>query len=221
MDIIEAIKTRKSIRDFKPDSVPKEILKEILTVSTRSPSAMNTQPWEFIVITGDTLDKIRDGNVKEVNAGKEPNPELTFVRWPSDSIYRTRQVDLAKELFKLMDIKRDDKQKRLEWMNLGFRYFNAPAAVILTVDRCLHEVESSIDVGLVVQSICLAALKYGLGTCIANQGVMYPDVLRKFVDIPESKRLMVSIAIGYPNPDFPANRLETTREPLENIITWS
>ena len=45
MDIVEAIQQRKSIRAFKPDPVPKEILKEILELALRAPSWANTQPW--------------------------------------------------------------------------------------------------------------------------------------------------------------------------------
>ena len=76
------------------------------------------------------------------------------------------------------------------------------------------------DIGSLMQSICLAALKYGLGTCIAKQGVYYPDVLRKIAGIPESKRIVIAIAIGTPDWDFPANAVETDREPPEAITTW-
>jgi len=220
MNIVEAIKTRKSIRNFKPDPVPKEILKEILEIASLAPSAMNTQPWEFIVLSGDVLENIRRGNVEMLNSGALPNPEHSVVGWPSDSVYRRRQVELAKQLFNLMDIPREDKKKRAEWMERGFRYFDAPAAIIVLTDRSLSEAGPLMDVGAVMQNICLAALNYGLGTCIEDQGVMYPDVVRKFADISESKRIIIAIAIGYPNWDFPANRVESTREPVESITTW-
>ncbi|MFA4911807.1 MAG: nitroreductase [Desulfobacteria bacterium] len=220
MDIVEAIKTRKSIRNFKPDPVPKETLREILEIASRAPSAMNTQPWEFIVLSGDVLENIRRGNVEKLNSGALPNPEHSVVGWPSDSVYRQRQVELAKQLFQLMDIQREDKKKRAEWMERGFRYFDAPAAIIALSDRSLSEAGPLMDVGAVMQNICLAALNYGLGTCIEDQGVMYPDVVRKFADISESKRIIIAIAIGYPNWDFPANRVESNREPLESITTW-
>jgi hypothetical protein len=48
-------------------------------------------------------------------------------------------------------------------------------------------------------------MHYGLGTCIQDQGVMYPEVLRKLCNIPETKQIIIAIAIGYPNWDFPAN----------------
>ena len=50
MNVIEAIKTRKSIRGYRPDPVPREVLRDILEVAGRSPSAMNSQPWEFVVL---------------------------------------------------------------------------------------------------------------------------------------------------------------------------
>ena len=220
MDVVEAIKARKSIRAFKPDPVSKDVLREILEAAGRAPSAMNTQPWEYAVIGGDVLENVRKGNVEKLNSGESPNPEHLVIGWPRDSVYRERQVDLAKQLFKLMDIPREDKEKRAQWMERGFRFFDAPAAIILLTDRTLSESGPLLDVGAVMQNICLAALNYGLGTCIEDQGSMYPDVLRKYVDIPESKRIIICIAIGYPDWDFPANKVETVREQVENITTW-
>ena len=76
------------------------------------------------------------------------------------------------------------------------------------------------DIGTIIQTICLTALNYSLGTCVEDQGIAFPEVVRKFTGIPQSKRLMICIAIGYPDWDFPANKLESTREPLENVVTW-
>ena len=140
--------------------------------------------------------------------------------WPNDSVFRERQVELAKQLFLLMEIQREDKKKRAQWMERGFRYFDAPAAIIIMTDRSLSETGPLLDIGAVMQNICIAALNYGLGTCIEDQGVMFPQVLRELVPIPESKRIIIAIAIGYPNWDFPANKVESTREPVENITTW-
>ncbi len=220
MDVTEAVKKRKSIRGYKSDPVPKEILEHILDLASRAPSAMNTQPWEFTVLAGDVLENVRRSNVELLNSGTPPNPEHVVVDWPRESIYRQRQVDLAKQLFKLMDIAREDKQKRAEWMERGFRYFDAPVVVIVSVDRCLSESGPLIDLGAVIQTICLMALHFGLGTCIEDQGVTYPQVLRKYAQIPDSKRIIMAIAIGYPDWDFPANKVETEREPINNITAW-
>lgn len=220
MDIIEAIKTRKSIRAFISKKVPKNVIEDILNIAGRAPSAMNTQPWEFTVITGDILDKIRSAVIKKLNNKEPMQPEHLVVGWSHESIYRTRQVELAKKLFKLMDIQREDKEKRAEWLERGFRFFDAPAVIILMTDRSLTESGPLLDVGAVMQNICLAALHFGLGTCIEDQGILYPEVVREMAGIPESKRIVISIVIGYPDPDFPANQIVTDRESADRLTTW-
>jgi len=219
MNILEALHARKSIRGYKPEPVPRGILREILDIATRAPSTMNTQPWEITVVTGKVLDNIRQGNIEMLTSGAVPHAETRFS--PFEGEYRQRQVDLAIELFRLMGIAREDKEKRAEWMQRGFRFFDAPAAIILSMDRSLDESPLNLlDIGAIMQTICLTALNYGLGTCIEDQGIMFPEVVRRFTAIPESKRMVICIAIGYPNWDFPANKLESTREPLESFVTW-
>ena len=218
MDIIEAIRSRKSIRGYKPDPVPQEVLREILDIAICSPSAMNTQPWEITVVTGEVLDNIRWGNIKMLNSGVTPTAEISH---KFEDKYRQRQVDLAIQIFRIMDIAREDKAKRAEWMQRGFRFFDAPAAIILSIDRSLDESTISlVDIGAIMQTISLVALNYGLGTCIEDQGIMFPEIVRGFTGIPESKRLVISIAIGYPDWDFPANKLEAKREPVESVVSW-
>ena len=218
MDVVDAIRSRKSIRGFKPAPVPKEVLWEILDIVRRTPSARNTQPWNITVVAGEVLDNIRQGNIEMLAGGVEPNPD--FPRKPYEGIYRQRQVDLAIQIFKLMDIAREDTAKRDEWRERGFRFFDAPAVIILSIDRSVDKTLSLLDIGAFVQTICLAALNYGLGTCINNQGLMFPEVVRKYAHIPESRLIVTSIAIGYPDWGFPANKLETERESLENLVTW-
>jgi nitroreductase len=220
VNIIEAIRMRKSIRDFKPDPVSKTILSQILEIASRAPSAENSQPWEFTIIAGNVLNNIRKANIEKLKAGAPPHPDLHTQGWPPGSVYRRRQIEIAKQIFQLMKIPRNDKEKRDRWMERGFRYFNAPAVIIISVDQSLHYPRPLFDIGAVTQTICLAALSYGLGTCIANQGITYPEVLYKHAGIPKSKRTMISIAIGYPNLDSPANKVVSHREPIENITTW-
>ncbi len=220
MEIVEAIRARKSIRAFKPDPIKKEIVKEILEIATRAPSGTNTQPWEFFVLAGEVLKKVKQANIEHLKSGTLPNPEISFAISNPDTVYQKRRVELTKQLFQLVEIPRDDKEKRNQWLERGFRFFDAPVAIIVSVDRLLSEMGPLIDIGAVMQTICLTALNYGLGTCIEYQGVMYPEVLRHYAGIPESKRVLASIAIGFPDWDFPANKLESNRELVDNITTW-
>ena len=121
-----------------------------------------------------------------------------------------------------MNITREDNQGRFEWMQRGFRFFDSPAAIILTYDQLLEPASLSyFDFGALTQSICRTALDYELGTCIHGQGVMFPQVIRKHLKIPDSKRILMAISIGYPDWDFPANKVESEREPTETLATWA
>ena len=156
---------------------------------------MNTQPWEITVITGEVLDNIRRGNIEMLTSGATPNPDLQFT--PYEGECKQRQVDIAMQLFELMGIVREDKEKRAEWQQRGFRFFDAPAAIILSVDKSVGELNPQFDIGAIAQTICLTALSFGLGTSIERQGILFPEAVRKFTHIPESKRIIISIAIGY------------------------
>lgn len=219
MNIIEAVNFRQSVRGFKRDPVPKEVLREILEIASRSPSTMNTQPWEIIVVTGQAIEDIRRRNLEALNSGVTQESEVPLR--PYKGKYRERQVDLAIEIFRLMGIAREDREKRADWMQRGFRFFDAPAGIILTMDKSLDQSPLSLlDIGAIMQTICLVALSYGLATCIEDQALMFPEVIRKVTGVPPSKRIVIAIAIGYPDWDFPANKLKSEREPVERIITW-
>jgi nitroreductase len=219
LEIIEAIKSRKSIRGYKLTPVPKEILAEVLEIAIRAPSAMNIQPWKFTILGGKVLEELKEALQEKFLAGVEPHPD--FPQYPRlAGVYRNRQVDLAKSLFQLMDIAREDKGKRMEWGAKMIRFFDAPNAIIVSVDKDVSDFLSIFSLGIISQTIALAALDFGLGTCIEHDTVYYPEVIRQITGIPESQKIAIGIAVGYPDQDFPANKLLSTREPLSNIATW-
>ena len=220
MEAIDAIRKRRSIRGYKPDPIPKEVIRQVLESAARAPSAVNNQPWEFFVITGVPLGNIRRKVVERFRAGDAPHSELNLITWTKGSVYWNRQVELATHIFQVMGIKREDKQKRDEWMERGLRYFDAPAAIIVCTDKTLSEQGPLLDLGAAMQNICLAALHHGLGTCVQDQGVMYPEVVREYAGIPETKRLVIAIAIGFPAEEDMANTITSAREPVDNLTTW-
>lgn len=216
MEVAQAITSRRSIRAYLPQPVSQEIIREILETALRTPSTNNTQPWEIAVLSGEVLDKIKRDHTALVTSGAPSRGKLIF-----SGIYRERQVEIAMDIFKLMGIQREDRERRLEWMLRGYRYFDAPAAIILFCDKSMRETTmADFDLGALAQTICLAAMSHGLGTCIGRQGVEYPEVLRKHTGISDDKDFVISIALGYPDPDFPANQLVSSRLPLDEVTTW-
>jgi nitroreductase len=225
MDLLEAIDARKSIRAFKPEPVPNEVLMEILRISTRAPSSVNSQPWEFFVAQGEALKALKSASLEEYRHGKPPVPELGMGRSRGvaptlEGVFRERQVGLAKQIFKLVDIQKGDKAGIEKWNESMVQFYDAPTIIVIVIDKILQSKWPIVDAGLVTGYIALAAQNYGLGTCIMRAIVDYPEQVRKIVGIPDSKFIVVGIAIGYPDWDHPLNELRTNREKLENIVTF-
>ncbi len=218
MELIEAIKSRKSIRGYKPTPVPKEILAQVLQIATNAPSAMNTQPWKFTVLGGKALDELREALQQRFLEGAEIHPD--FPSSAPSGVYRNRQVDVAKSLFQLLEISREDKGKRTEWTAKAFRLFDAPNAIMISLDSENSSFPYILSLGAIIQTIALVAVDFGLGTCIEGNSILYPEVIRQITGIPESQKILAGIAIGYPDWDFPANKLRSTREPLDKVTTW-
>lgn len=223
MDIVEAILKRKSIRAFKPDPVPQDVLRMIMELAVRAPSWANTQPWEFVVVTGKTLEEIRRGFV--TMAGERANPDISHPgEFPEP--YDTRRRALGRKVFELKGISREDKERRKWWVLQGLRLFDAPCVIYILIDRSFYlqgdqlNVWPLFDCGLVAENIMLLAPRYGLGTIAQIQAVGYPDVLRRVLEIPQSRVIVLGIAIGYPDRDDPINELCSERDPLDNLCTW-
>jgi nitroreductase len=224
MDIVEAINQRKSIRAFKSDPVPKEILKEIMELALRAPSYDNTQPWELAIVTGKKLEEIRQTFVEKA-ATADPNPDIPLTReFPQP--YDTRRRALGRKVLELKGISREDREKRMWWLLQGLRSFEAPCVIYIYIDRSFYQQGDRLniwpvfDCGLVAENIMLLATRYGLGTIPQIQAVVYPDVLRKVLGIPDSKLIVLGISVGYPDWDDPVNQLRSEREPLDNVSTW-
>lgn len=223
MDVVEAINNRRSIRSFKPDPVPLDILRKIVDGALHAPSASNTQPWELAVVGGTKLEEIKQACVE--NADKPPILDIpATMQYPEPWISRRRAV-MAGILGKL-GIAREDKQKRIEWGIYGYKLWGAPCAIYIMIDRSFHVIDNAINVwplfdcGLIAQNILLLATQYGLGSIPAIQPVLYPDILRKILDLPDSKLMVMGIAIGYPDGDNPVNQFRSEREPLDKVARF-
>jgi nitroreductase len=223
MEIVEAIKQRKSIRAFKSDLVTKEILKEIMELALRAPSWANTQPWEFAIVTGKKLEEIRQAFVGKME--EDPNPDIPRPReFPEP--YDTRRRVVGRKVLELKGISREDREKRKLWLLQGLRLFEAPCVIYIYTDRSFYlqgdrlNIWPIFDCGLIGENIMLLATNYGLGTITQIQAVGYPDVLRKVLGISDSKLIVLGIAIGYPDWDDPVNQLRSEREPLDNVSAW-
>src|SRR3972149_2236954 len=199
MDVVEAIKERKSIRAFKPDPVPRDMLKKIVEQALRAPSWANTQPWEFAIAGGKKLKEIQDAFIKR--GVQEPKSEVARpYEFPEPYMSRIRglQPKDRKEL-----TKEEWDARTIE----NFRHYGAPACIYLLVGKSFYQQSKGINVwalydsGSAVQDIMLLATNYGPGTIAQAQAVIYPDIIHKALAIPEDKVIALGISIGYPDRD--------------------
>jgi nitroreductase len=220
MHFDEVVLGRRSIRGYKPDPVPRALIKEIIGLAMRAPSSMNTQPWNFYVISGEPLNRIRAGNTERNLAGIPHSREFRTGTGFTGQ-HRDRQVGVAKQLFAAMGIAREDKEGRQDWVLRGFRQFDAPVCVIVTYDRILHGSDDTpFDCGAVATALVNAAWSRGLGTVINSQGIMQSPVVREHAGIPEDQVIMKSIALGWPDDSFPANAVVSERKPVEQATVF-
>ncbi len=220
MEFEELVRTRRSIRGYKVDPVPRDVIDEIISVAKGAPSSMNSQPWHVHVLTGAPLDEIRRRNMEEMEAGVKPKRDI-FTHGPYEGEHRRRQVDIAKKLFAAMGIERHDAERRQDWVRRGFRQFDAPVSIILTYDRVLDPgATCHFDLGALSYGIVLAAWDRGIGAVVNGQGISRSDIVREVARIPDDEVIMTAIAMGYPNDDFAANAVRSDRELNEAFVRY-
>jgi len=220
MDFEELVQTRRSVRGFKQQPVPRAVIEAVIDTAKRAPSSMNTQPWPIHVLSGEPLERVRRRNMEEMIAGAKPKRDIVS-HGEYQGVHRQRQVDIAKQLFGAMGIARDDKPMRQDWVLRGFRQFDAPVSLVLAYDRVLDPgATCHFDLGALCYGIVLAAWDRGLGTVVNGQGITRSDIVREVAHIPEDQVIMTCVAMGYPDGSFPANGVRSERQPNGEFVRY-
>jgi nitroreductase len=215
MDLRKAIEERKSVRAFKPDLIPKERIEEILKLTIHAPSAINLQPWEFVVVTGEEKERLGRRLVKAYKEKQiacspgnvKPLPKTYGKRG-------AKTLELMKPFFEEMRV--DINQ----YINEGScNFYGAPAAILLCLDDSFPEARM-IDIGIALGYLVLTAHEFGLATCPIGLITAYEDEIKDLLNIPENKNVAIGVALGYPDSDIPVNRFKSQRDNLEKFVRW-
>jgi nitroreductase len=213
MDVIEAILARHSVRDFSSKPVPKETVMNILEVATRSPSGGNSQPWEVFVASGTTIEKIRK-MYQECPRGGAGGPAGPPSR---PAFIQERMTTIRNERLKLLGLDPADPASGKVFTEWSSRLYGAPILVVICMDKALS---SNLDIGIFVQTICVAAQGYGVDSLIAGGFLSQPDILRQELEIPESLNIVAGVGLGYPNPDSIINTYRSPRRPIQEVVRY-
>jgi nitroreductase len=220
MTFDEVVLGRRSTRGFKPQRPPRALISEVIELAMRAPSSLNTQPWNFYIVSGAPLDRIRAGNTERNLAGVPASREI---RSHGEYVgpHRERQIEIAKQLFGAMGIAREDKAGRQDWVLRGFRQFDAPVSVVITYDRTIHGGDiGPFDCGGVVNALVNAAWSRGMGCVINSQGIMQSPVVREHAGIPDDQVIMICVAMGFPDETFPANAVVSRRKQVDEAAVF-
>jgi nitroreductase len=215
MDLLKVINERKSIRAFKTDPVPREKIEEILSLTIHAPSAINLQPWEFIILTGEEKERlgrrlIKAYREKQISCGPgnvKPLPKTIAKRG-------AKTLELMNPFFQEMGI--DSNQ----FINEGScNFYGAPVAILICQDDSFPKARF-VDIGLVLAYFILVAHEFGLATCPIGLIIAYEDEIKDLLNIPENKNVVIGVALGYPNGDIPINHFKSPRDDLEKFVRW-
>jgi nitroreductase len=216
MDVIEAILARHSVRSFSSRPVDKETVMKILEVATRSPSGGNSQPWEVFAAGGATIEKIRKLYQERARegAGGQSRPGGPS---PLPAYIQERMSIIRKERLQLLGLDPDDPASGRIFTEWSARLFGAPVMLVVCMDKAIP---TNLDIGLFVQTVCLAAQGYGIDSMVAGAFIGQQDILRRELEITDSLNIVIGIGLGYPDPDSIINTYRSPRRPVQEVVRY-
>jgi nitroreductase len=218
METIKAIETRRSIRAFKPDPIPGDVMNKILQAGSTSPSYTNTQPWEVVVVSGQKRNELADKLLNLARAKAPTSPDLPIPKgWPAAMDERAREHGARR--LNTLGLARDDGEGREGLRLRNFEFYGAPCAVFLLIDGSLGE-WSIFDMGLFTQNLILAAHSLGVESCLHASVTNYAREIKKFLGLAESKKLVICISLGYPDEKAVLNTYRSIKQKPDEFTHW-
>lgn len=217
MNVTEAVRSRKSVRQFLPDPVDPAVIREVLANAARAPSGGNLQPWHVHVVGGASLANfkaIMAGRIEAASAGET----MEYDVYPRElgSPYRERRYEVGEDLYRSIGVAREDRPARLRQFARNYAFFDAPLALFCSVDRQMGPPQWA-DLGMFLQTVMLLLREAGLHSCAQECWARYAQTVGAFLALPPERMLFSGMAIGYEDTQAPINGWRSTRVPLETF----
>ncbi len=208
----EVIRERHSTRMFLPQSVPRALVDESLALAQRAPSNSDIQPWHMVFASGPPRNRLVAALLSEVRRGPPKIP-------PLPQSFQHYRRELGAQVYGSMGIALEDTAKHAAAVLRNWKFFGAPLVGIVCMHRDLGPADA-LGVGMYLQTLLLALTERGLGTCVEVSVAGYPQTVRAELAIPAELSILCGLAVGYPDPDFPANRLHISRQSIEKNVVF-
>ncbi len=211
MKVSDAVISRKSVRAFKSSPIKNSLIRRLLKISSRSASGGNLQPWRIYVINKKSM---KDFLTFQKKWSKEEVPPYEIYPKNLKEPYRTSRFELGEQMYKALNISRDDKIARVQQVMKNFEFFGAPAALFCYVDREMGPPQWS-DLGMFLETFMLLAKEEGIDTCAQEAWSIKHDSVSEFLNAPKNEMLFCGMAIGIADFDHPINSFQSKRRPLK------
>lgn len=215
MEIQQLMKQRKSARNYLEKPVLRADIEDVIQCAGMAPSAINLQPWEYVVTYGEEKDRLIR-RLKKIHAMKNvPCGPGTSEPVPEKFSNRSRKaLNVMNPQIKKLNI---PFNQFIEEGSCSF--YGAPVAIIVVMDKIFPKLRY-LDVGLSVSYLLLAAEQKGLSTCPIGLITEYGNDIKDVLNIPDGKKVLLAISLGYADETAPENNFKPDREPLNEILTW-
>ena len=218
----EALVTRRSVRAFLPTPVPRATVEELLGLASRSPSGSNIQPWKVRVVAGAARDRLSQAILAALDrdGAQAHQREWNYypVNWREPFLARRRKIGW--DLYGLLGIGKGDYAATEAQRRRNYSFFGAPVGFIFTLDEDL-EIGSWLDLGIFIGALAVAARGRGLDTCPQAAFADFHAIIRRELGLPDNQIIICGMALGYPDPDAPENRLVTERAAPADFATFA
>ncbi len=216
-----AITSRRSVRRFLPDPVPRETVEQILAVASRAPSGTNMQPWRVYVAAGAVKDRLSERIVDAyLNENDQHQQEYKYYTNPIPEPYLSRRRKVGWDLYGLLGIAKGDKDKMRAQHARNYLFFDAPVGLVFTIDRILEK-GSWLDYGMFLENVMVAARGRGLHTCPQAAFAQFHKIMRAELGVSEQEIVICGMSLGYADESAVEYQLETVREPVESFATFA
>jgi len=219
LNALEAMKARRSIREFETTPVPAETIAKIVEAAGNAPSSKNTQPWRLYLVQGAALDALRKDYLAAFDAGVAGKAGYSYSPNPLPEAWANRARDCGISLLKHKGIGRDDKDKRLAHDRANFEFFGAQQVFFVGVSHSTYSHGTFLDVGFMFNNIMLGLAAEGLGSCPQFSVMAYPDILKKHLPASDDVLFIAGLPFGVPKKGSHINEFQPARMPVAEWFT--
>lgn len=218
MSLKNVLNNRSSIRAFTSKTIPQNTLQDIFTLAQRSASNCNVQPWQSLVVSGETKEQLKKALIGEIMSGTQPQPEFDWLP-KYQGVHRDRQFGSADALYGAMNIERSDKQARQDSMLRNWQFFDAPHVVFFCMEKYLG-IMGAVDMGIYAQTLSLLLQESGINSCMQGALGQFPVPIKKVLNIPKEMGILFGMSFGYADKEATVNKTITHREPLLQSVQF-